>query len=79
MKLVIIYSNKNFKNIEFNEHFNAVIAFIQSEKKDDTHNLGKTSLIRIIDFLLLGELIRIKTNYLVMICLLDKFFMANLA
>ncbi|MFH0733364.1 MAG: DUF2326 domain-containing protein [bacterium] len=55
MKLVKIYSNKNFKNIEFNEHFNAVIAFIQSDKKDDTHNLGKTSLIRIIDFLLLGR------------------------
>jgi uncharacterized protein YydD (DUF2326 family) len=53
MKLVKIYSNKNFKNIEFDEHFNAVVAFIKSDKKDDTHNLGKTSLIRIIDFLLL--------------------------
>lgn len=55
MKLSKIYSNKNFKNIEFNEKFNAIIAFIESDKKDDTHNLGKTSLIRIIDFLLLSS------------------------
>ena len=56
MKLVKIYSNKNFKNIIFNEHFNAVIALIQSDKKKDTHNLGKTSLIRVIDFLLLARI-----------------------
>lgn len=55
MKISKIYSNKNFKNIEFNEKFNAIIAFIESDKKDDTHNLGKTSLIRIIDFLLLSS------------------------
>lgn len=55
MKISKIYSNKNFKNIEFNEKFNAVVAFIESDKKDDTHNLGKTSLIRVIDFLLLSS------------------------
>jgi uncharacterized protein YydD (DUF2326 family) len=55
MKISKIYSNKNFKNIEFNENFNAVVAFIESDKKDDTHNLGKTSLIRVIDFLLLSS------------------------
>ncbi|AFU68108.1 ATP-binding protein, putative [Psychroflexus torquis ATCC 700755] len=54
MKISKIYSNKNFKNIEFNDKFNAIIAFIESDKKDDTHNLGKTSLIRVIDFLLLS-------------------------
>lgn len=54
MKVSKIYSNKNFKNIEFNENFNAIIAFIKSSKKEDTHNLGKTSLIRVIDFLLLS-------------------------
>jgi len=54
MKISKIYSNKNFKNIRFNEHFNAIVASIESEKKDDTHNLGKTSLIRVIDFLLLS-------------------------
>lgn len=56
MKLVKIYSNKNFKNIKFNEHFNTVIAFIQSKDKKDTHNLGKTTLIRVIDFLLLAQI-----------------------
>ncbi len=56
MKLVKIYSNKNFKNIKFNEHFNTVIAFSQSGKREDTHNLGKTSLIRVIDFLLLARI-----------------------
>lgn len=55
MKISKIYSNKNFKNIEFNEKFNAIVAFIESNKKEDTHNLGKTSLIRVIDFLLLSS------------------------
>jgi len=56
MKIVKVYSNKNFKNIEFKENFNAIIAFIQSKEKKDTHNLGKTSLIRVIDFLLLASI-----------------------
>jgi len=55
MKISKIYSNKNFKNIEFKENFNAIIAFSESGKKEDTHNLGKTSLIRVIDFLLLSS------------------------
>lgn len=55
MKISKIYSNKNFKNIDFNDNFNAVVAFIKSDKKEDTHNLGKTSLIKIIDFLLLSS------------------------
>ncbi len=54
MKISKIYSNKNFNNIEFNDKFNAIVAFIESNKKEDTHNLGKTSLIRVIDFLLLS-------------------------
>ena len=56
MKISKIYSNKSFKNIAFNEKFNAVIAFIESDKKKDTHNLGKTSLLRVIDFLLLSSI-----------------------
>ena len=55
MKISRIYSNKNFKNIEFKENLNAIIAFSKSGKKEDTHNLGKTSLIRVIDFLLLSS------------------------
>lgn len=56
MKLVRVFSNKNFINIKFDEHFNVVLATIQDlVNKKDTHNLGKTSLVRVIDFLLLGE------------------------
>ncbi|MDR2170691.1 MAG: DUF2326 domain-containing protein [Planctomycetaceae bacterium] len=56
MKLVKIFSDKNFKNVKFNEHFNVVLATIQDKtNKTDTHNLGKTSLIHVIDFLLLGR------------------------
>lgn len=60
MKLSKIYSNKNFKNIEFNDKFNAIIAFIESKEKKDTHNLGKTSLLRVIDFLLLARINKAK-------------------
>lgn len=54
MKLVKVFSNKNFTNIKFNDGFNVVLATIQDvANKKDTHNLGKTSLLRVIDFLLL--------------------------
>ena len=68
MKISKIYSNKNFKNIEFRDNFNAVIAFIASDKKKDTHNLGKTSLLHVIDFLLLSKIDKKK----------DKLFGNNL-
>lgn len=56
MKLVKIFSNKNFKNVAFNAHFNVVLATIfDTDNKKDTHNLGKTSLIHVINFLLLGS------------------------
>lgn len=55
MKLSKIYSNKQFKNIEFNNKFNVIIGKITDKSKDekDTHNLGKTLLISVIDFVLL--------------------------
>ena len=60
MKLVKIFSNKKeFKEIEFNEHFNIIVgkktkeANNEDNKKKDSHNLGKTSLVNLIDFLLL--------------------------
>jgi uncharacterized protein YydD (DUF2326 family) len=58
MKLVKIFAeNKDkFKNVRFNEHFNVVLATIKDKaNKKDTHNLGKTSLIHVINFLLLGD------------------------
>ena len=63
MKLVKIFSNKKeFKEIEFNEHFNIIVgkktkeANNEDNKKKDSHNLGKTSLVNLIDFLLLKEI-----------------------
>lgn len=56
MKLVKIYANKNLKNIEFSPKFNVVLATINDKlNKKDTHNLGKTSLIHVINFILLGS------------------------
>lgn len=56
MKLKRIYANKNFKNIEFNNGFNIVLADTKEvEKKKDTHGLGKTSLIHVINFVLIGS------------------------
>ena len=56
MKLLRVFSNKNFKPILFNEHFNVIMAEITDRSsKKDTHNLGKTSLIHVIDFLMLSK------------------------
>lgn len=56
MKLVKIYANKNFKNIEFSSKFNVVLAIIKDkEDKKNTHGLGKTSLIHVINFILISD------------------------
>jgi uncharacterized protein YydD (DUF2326 family) len=66
MKFSKIYSNENaqFHNIEFNEGLNVVLAEItdKSKTEKDTHNLGKTLLISIIDFLLLKNISQ-KSNF----------------
>lgn len=55
MKLEKVFSNRQFKNVSFNEGYNIVLANIQDTwNKKDTHNLGKTSLLHVIDFLLLN-------------------------
>ncbi len=57
MKLCKIYSNldSQFHNIRFHDGLNVILAQItdKSKTEKDTHNLGKTLLISIIDFLLL--------------------------
>jgi len=58
MKLSQLYANKSFKNIIFNDGLNLVLAKV-TKKLDlnkDSHNLGKTTLIAVIDFMLLKEL-----------------------
>jgi uncharacterized protein YydD (DUF2326 family) len=78
MKISRIYSNKNFKNVKFNDGFNAIVAYIESENKEDTHNLGKTSLIRVIDFLLLSTYNKNADQLLGNDFLMAKSFMENL-
>lgn len=60
MKLSKIYSNKDtlFKPIYFNDGFNVIYGKVKKPKESDkdSHNLGKTLLIHLIDFLLLKEL-----------------------
>lgn len=60
MKLCKLYANdeNQFHNIEFNEGFNVIIAKItdKSKREKDTHGLGKSLLISVIDFLLLKSI-----------------------
>lgn len=59
MKLSRIYSNKDtFKSISFKDGLNVILGKV-TKKYDlskDSHNLGKTTLITVIDFLLLKEI-----------------------
>lgn len=59
MKIFQIYSNNDkFKWIKFNEHLNVILGQTNDRKKkdSDTHNLGKSTLISVIDFMLLKEI-----------------------
>lgn len=59
MKLSKLYANKKFKTIVFTEGLNAVFADVKSKEKDTsnfTHNLGKSKLVEVIDFLLLKRI-----------------------
>ena len=60
MKLSKLYSNNDvvFKPIYFNEGFNVIYGKVKRPKEadKDSHNLGKTLLISLIDFVLLKEL-----------------------
>ncbi len=67
MKLSNLYCNKkNFKNIRFNlSGINVVFAEVksQADEKKNSHDLGKTKLTEIIDFMLLKE-VNQKTHFL---------------
>lgn len=59
MKLVRLYSNLDhyFTPVDFNPGFNAVVAEIRhpENRSKSSHNLGKSTLARVIDFCLLGK------------------------
>jgi len=58
MKLVQIYSNNPLQEINFSDSLNVILAEVKKpeEIKKDSHNLGKSSLIELIDFLLLKKI-----------------------
>lgn len=60
MKLASIYSNKEeiFPAIYFHEGFNVIFAQVKDPliKEQDSHNLGKTFLIQVLDFALLADI-----------------------
>ncbi|MBX7174392.1 MAG: DUF2326 domain-containing protein [Pyrinomonadaceae bacterium] len=60
MKLSSVYTNKPkiFSRINFNEGFNIIFAKVKdpTKKNLDNHNLGKTFLIKVIDFILLADI-----------------------
>lgn len=69
MKISKIYSNDDrFEDIDFNDGLNIVLGKITNKENldSDSHNLGKSTLIELIDFLFLKELKKghfIKDNY----------------
>ncbi len=65
MKICKIYANKHFHNVRFSKGFNVILGKIHDKTRSDkdTHNLGKTALINVIDFMLLGTLDK-KKNFL---------------
>ena len=82
MKLCKIYSNQEnrFHNIEFHDGLNVILAQItdKSKTEKDTHNLGKTLLISIIDFLLLKGIGQKNKFFLTKGGFEDQFFFVEL-
>lgn len=59
MKLKQLYSNSNtFHDVKFNDGLNVVLGKVyhKHDKLKDSHNLGKSTLIDILDFLLLKDI-----------------------
>ncbi len=49
-------SDPRFKTMEFNEGFNIIIGGVEKINKNDTHGLGKTTIVKLIDYMLLKGL-----------------------
>ncbi|MCW1928367.1 DUF2326 domain-containing protein [Bhargavaea beijingensis] len=56
MKLSRLYSDDSrFKKIKFKNGLNIVFGSVQNKNENDSHNLGKSALVHLIDFMLLKE------------------------
>lgn len=58
MKLSKLYSNKAFHNTEFNLGLNVIFADVKAKSSPtSSHSIGKTTFIRLLDFLLLKKIV----------------------
>lgn len=65
MKLSKLYSNNNdFKIVKFKAGLNVVIGYGNNLSENDSHNLGKTSIIKLIDYMLLKDVSKVKEHFL---------------
>ncbi|MBY0155577.1 DUF2326 domain-containing protein [Cytobacillus firmus] len=56
MKLSRLYSDDSrFKKIKFKNGLNIIFGYVQNKNVNDPHNLGKSALVHLIDFMLLKE------------------------
>lgn len=57
MKLNKLYCNdKNFKTVEFKDGLNVIVGYGDKISENDSHNLGKTSVIILVDYMLLKDI-----------------------
>lgn len=65
MKLSKLYcNNKKFKTIIFKEGLNIIVGTGSNLSENDSHNLGKTSIIKLIDYMLLKDITRDSDHFL---------------
>ena len=65
MKLNKLYCNNNdFKVVMFKEELNIIVGYGNKLSENDSHNLGKTSVIKLIDYMLLKDISRDPEHFL---------------
>lgn len=65
MKLSKLYCNdKDFKTVKFKEGLNVIVGYGNKLSENDSHNLGKTSIINLLDYLLLKDITKSKEHFL---------------
>jgi len=81
MKLSRIYSNKLFRNVKFNDGLNIVIGKVTDRNNSDldSHSIGKSLLLEVIDFLLLKSINKKEKYFLTRHTILEDYvFFAEL-
>lgn len=64
MRLSKLYSNnKDFKLVEFKEGLNVIVGYGDKLSSNDSHNLGKTSVLKLVDYMLLKDTAKSKDHF----------------